>query len=151
MSILISTLQMFWDIPVKPTWLTRLDGIASGWGVEEEKIKPQSCRKEIRPRLCHPVSDHRHVSMAAGHTFVLARGQSCRDFLFSFILYLIAYLLGKEANNLFFFFFFKHFVSRQMNTPRKILGWYTTLLKIWISYPCSWRPGTSSHKAEWNQ
>lgn len=74
----------------------------------------------IRTMLCHHFSDHRDVSMAAGHMF-WPEGNHVG--FFSFILHLIACLFGKETTNN------KSFLTRHINTPRKMLAFYNILFK----------------------
>lgn len=77
---------------------------------------------------------------------LLARRQSCRDFFFFHFLINCLPLWQRSNNRK-----KKYLFTRQINTPRKILGWYNVLFKIWNPYLCSWRAETSSHKAEGNQ
>lgn len=129
---------MFQDIPVKLTWLTRLDGIPSGAGRGRLNLR-RVAKNPALTELCFVITSLiRDVSVAAGHMF-WPEGNHVG--IFSFILYLIAYFFGKET------IIKKSFLTRQINTPRKILGIYM-LFNIWIPSPCSWWPGTSSNKAE---
>lgn len=68
-------------------------------GGKKERIKPKACRKAacfLRTMLCHLVSDHRDVSMAAGHTS--GQRQLCRDF-FSFHFLANCLPLWQRSNN----------------------------------------------------